>query len=118
MITNIGTEVAAVVAEKSPGMATTIVGITSAALKSMAGSNNINPVLESFKDTFKTSINDPVIQGKLDTVLSQIIAGTSDKNITPLETPINNKTEEPKSQSDPTFPTGPIINPETQVKNT
>ena len=85
MITEIGKAVAAVIARTRTGLATTIVAVTSATLKAAAGSTNIEPVLVSFRDAFRDAIDDPIIQEKLLTVVSEINAGTSDKNIKPLE---------------------------------
>ena len=85
IITNIGKQVAAVIAEKNSGMATTIVAITSVTLKSVAGPSDITNILEAFAAEFKDAIPDPIIQAKLDTLVSQINLGQSDKNITALE---------------------------------
>ena len=91
LITNIGKEVAAVIYQKYSGMATTIVGITSATLKSAAGSSDITSVLNNFRDAFKDAIADPIIQGKLDVVVSQVDSGISDKVVKPLEKPMDVK---------------------------
>lgn len=114
LITRIGQAVAAVIAERNTGMATTIVGITSAALKSAAGSSEITDVLNSFKDAFSDTINDAIIKDKLTKVVSDINAGTSDKSVLPLEPQI--KGDAPTPPADPP-PVGPIITPETNVKN-
>ena len=115
LITNIGKAVASVIAQSNTGMATTIVGITSAALKSAAGSSNISDVLEGFERAFADAIADPIIKDKLGRVVSEINAGNSDKSVLPLEPKISN--DPPPTQS-PTGPdTGPIIRPETNVVN-
>jgi len=113
LITSVGKAVAAVIANSHSGMATTIVGITSAALKSAAGSSDISSVLNNFQAAFADAIDDPIIKDKLAKVVSQINAGTSDKSILPLE---------PKITSDPQVfptppPTGPVVPPETNVVN-
>jgi hypothetical protein len=87
MITQIGKEVAAAIATDHPGLATTIVGITSAALKAAAGTADITPVLDGFRDAFKDAISDPVIQGKLDQVVSNVATGADNKDIKPIENP-------------------------------
>lgn len=101
MITHIGMEVAGVIADKNSGMATTIVGITSATLKSAAGSADITTVLDNFAQAFKSSIPDPIIQGKLDTLVTQINSGNSDKGIVPLA---RNPTSVPENPSHPSSP--------------
>jgi len=113
LIVSIGKAVAAVISSTQPGMATTIVGITSAALKSAAGTADIAPVLDGFTDAFKDSINDPIIQAKLDKVVSDINLGASDKTIKPLETLPPSTDPLPP----PSAPPGPITSPETNVVN-
>jgi len=135
LITQIGREVSAVIGATHPGLATTIVGITAAALKSAAGSANITEVLDSFRDTFKNNITDPVINSKLDTVVNEIELGTSDKNVTPLENQITSTSPQgtntmplTATQFGPTqsdgfaaysgnYSSGPVVLPETNVVN-
>ena len=105
-ITNIGKAVAAMIADKNTGMATTIVGITSAVLKSAAGSTNIDAVLDSFRDTFK-GIDDPIIQGKLDAVLAGIKADGGGKDITPLEPQIASNPSNSNVPNNPRVPNDP-----------
>jgi len=97
LIVSIGKAVAAVIAPKYPGLATTVVGVTSAALKAAAGTADIGSVLTSFSDTFRDAISDPVIQGKLSAVVADVNQGGGGKDIAPLEKPIaaNNASQLP-----------------------
>jgi hypothetical protein len=113
LIVRIGREVAAVIGHTQPGMATTVVGITSAALKSAAGTSDITLVLNDFRDEFKKVIDDPVILAKLDRVTSEIVDGTSDKTVKPLD-PVGEQTELPVPGI---LAVGPITTPETPVAN-
>lgn len=120
LITNIGKAVAEVIYKTHSGVATTVVGITSATLKAAAGSSDISMVLESFRNAFRDIIQDPIIQGKLDQVVTDINEGTSDKSIKPLEKP----TEKPGAPvtPPPSFPhegggSGWIVPHESNVVN-
>lgn len=126
LIAKIGQEVATVIAKDHPGLATTIVGITSAALKAAAGTSDIAPVLDDFRDAFKSQISDPVIQGKLDKVVTDVNTGTDGKDIKPLEDPIkSSQSSAPGGQSlSQSLPSaysssaaGSVLTPETNIVN-
>ena len=127
LITNIGKEVATAIAAAHPELATTIVGITSAALKSAAGSSDITATLDGFRDAFINKISDPVIQDKLAKVVSDVTAGTDGKDIKPLEDPIksNQLTTAAAAAAAQSLPSsysnsssgGVLLTPETNVVN-
>ncbi|MDD5348651.1 MAG: hypothetical protein PHQ12_00440 [Chthoniobacteraceae bacterium] len=106
LIAEIGRSVAAVISGKYPGLATTIVGVTSSTLKAAAGDANIAPVLASFRNAFR-GINDPTLQTRLDVVAASVNDGNGvGEDFTSL--PIGQgQPEAPLGSNVPSYPGAP-----------